>query len=395
MMKKILALLLGAILFITGCSFPIDDLTESSYSEIVPNNSLEQFTSNTSISNSTFTEINDPSFLQYLEDNVYSGIVENLASDDYIIKTVSIKYLSKEYLEETAYNSQENIFFGYTLSDLDSYFGDSKYVFTVGEDGKTIVQKLVSIAEKDYYDRIIKNVIIGAGVILVCVVITVASEGAGAPAAAAIFAASAKTATACALSGAVISGVSAGLIRAYQTDGDFNESFGSAAVSASEGFKWGAISGAISGGVSEAISIHATAASQVSATAIPTPREAELNALSMYGGKEQVSYLAGKEVPWGTPNATRPDIIRTVGDHLEAIEVKRYDLESNFSQLMTELRRQVGQRLTDLPSGTTQRIALDVTGRGYSSSFKQSIVDKVQSFLSDLYPSIPVDIIGG
>ena len=53
----------------------------------------------------------------------------------------------------------------------------------MGEDGQTTVQELISIAEEDYYNKIITNVAIGAGVILVCVVITVATEGAGAPAA--------------------------------------------------------------------------------------------------------------------------------------------------------------------------------------------------------------------
>ena len=41
-------------------------------------------------------------------------------------------------------------------------------------------------------------------------------------------------------------------MRAYQTGGDINETIKTAAVSGSEGFKWGAISGAVSGGVREA-----------------------------------------------------------------------------------------------------------------------------------------------
>ncbi len=149
------------------------------------------------------------------------------------------------------------------MSDLDQFFGDTKYVFTTEEDGQTVVKKLTSVPEEEYYNKIIKNVAIGAGVILVCVVITVATEGAGAPAAAAIFAASAKTAATCALSGMVISGVSSGLVKAYQT-GDLNESLKAAAVSGSEGFKWGAIGGAVSGGAREAFVLSKATANGLS-----------------------------------------------------------------------------------------------------------------------------------
>ena len=393
-MKKLLALILAIVLLLTGCS--TKETAQDASNDSGVNESTESYVHipDKDVSELSFTGLNDPVFLQYYEDSVFSGIVDNLSSDDFEIKTVSVKYLSKEYVEETAYNSQENIFFGYTLSELDDFFGETKYVFTVGEDGQTVVQELVSIAEADYYDRIIKNIAIGSGIILVCVVISVATDGAGAPAAAAIFAASAKTATVCALSGMVISGVSSGLLKAYQTGGDLNETIKSASLAGSEGFKWGAIGGAVTGGVSEAISIHAASASQTVST-IPTPRESELNALSRYGGSEQISFLGGQEVPWGTPNATRPDIVRTINNQLEAIEVKNYNLVTNSSQLITELRRQVGQRLADLPAGSTQRIVLDVTGRGYSERFIQSKIAEIKAALDDIYSSIPIDIIGG
>lgn len=388
-MKRLLALILTLVLLLTGCTTNGIVQNTSTEADATESNNSYMYIPDKEIRELSFTGLNDPTFLQYYEDSVYSGIAANLASDDFVINTVSIKYLSKEYLEETAYNSQENIFFGYTLSDLDEIFGETKYVFSIGDDGQTVVQELVSIAEADYYDKIIKNVAIGAGVILVCVVITVATDGAGAPAAAAVFAASAKTATACALSGMVVSGVSSGLVKAYQTGGDLSETIKSASVAGSEGFKWGAICGAISGGLSEAISIHAASASQAAPT-IPSPRESELNALSQYGGSEQISFLGGKEVKWGTPYATRPDIVRTVGNHIEAIEVKNYDLATNSKQLITEFRRQISQRATDLPEGSTQRIVLDVTGRGYSANFIQSKIAEIQEALADIYRLIPI-----
>ncbi len=253
-MKRILTVFLSLLIILTACTnqnVPVQTDSETSGAAV----NDEQITIDEidwQSSAPEFTGLNDELLLRYMEDEIYSQIVSEINSTDFIVERVNAVYLSKEYLEETAYNSQANIFFGYKLSDLDAYFGDTKYVFTVGENGQTVVQELVSIAEADYYDQIIKNVAIGAGVILVCVVITVATEGAGAPAAAAIFAASAKTAAACALSGMVISGVSSGLVRAYQTGGDINETIKTAAVSGSEGFKWGAISGAVSGGVREA-----------------------------------------------------------------------------------------------------------------------------------------------
>ena len=60
--------------------------------------------------------------LPYLEDSIYSELVTALNSEDYFVENVNAIYISKEYLEEVAYNSQENIYFGYTLSELDSYF---------------------------------------------------------------------------------------------------------------------------------------------------------------------------------------------------------------------------------------------------------------------------------
>lgn len=58
------------------------------------------------------------------------------------------------------------------------------------------------------------------------------------------------------------------------------------------------------------------------AKSVSTPRESEIAALEKFGGKEQVTFLNGKEVAYGTKGATRPDIVREVGGKLEAIEVK-------------------------------------------------------------------------
>ena len=100
----------------------------------------------------------------------------------------------------------------------------------------------------------LKNVAIGTGVILVCVTVSVVSAGAGAPAVSMIFAASAKTGTAFALSSGSLSAVASGIVIGIET-GDMDEALKAAALSGSEGFKWGAISGVISGGATEAITL--------------------------------------------------------------------------------------------------------------------------------------------
>ncbi|MCR5305366.1 MAG: hypothetical protein K6E36_02550 [Oscillospiraceae bacterium] len=37
-------------------------------------------------------------------------------------------------------NSQENVYFGYTLSELEQQFEGTKYVFTVNDEGQTTVK---------------------------------------------------------------------------------------------------------------------------------------------------------------------------------------------------------------------------------------------------------------
>jgi hypothetical protein len=193
----------------------------------------------------TFTGMNDDSLTDYIEDTLYSTLVSTLDSDDYFVENVQAVYVSQEYIDELAYNSQANVFFGYTLEELNQQFDGAKYIFTLGDNNATTVEPWEDY--DDTYEKIIQNVAVGTGVIMVCVTVSVVSGGA---AVSMIFAVAAKSATVGALSGAALGGVSAGIVTGIQT-GDMDEAMKSAALAASEGFKWGAISGAISGGVSE------------------------------------------------------------------------------------------------------------------------------------------------
>ena len=199
-----------------------------------------------------FTGLDDSALLTYMEDSIYTNLVTELDNEMYFVENVSAVYISKEYLEEVAYNSQENIYFGYTLSELDAYFQGTRYVFTLGDDGQTIVTEFQEY--DDTYEQILKNVAIGTGVILICVTVSVVSGGLGAPAVSMIFAASAKTGTIMGLSSGLFSGVSAGVVTGMET-GDFDEAMKSAALAGSEGFKWGAITGSVTGGAGEAIAL--------------------------------------------------------------------------------------------------------------------------------------------
>lgn len=346
-----------------------------------------------------FQSLNDPRLLQYVEDTVYTGLVDQYQSENYVIENVNAIYISEDYLEEVAYNSKANIFFGYNLEDLDKQFMGTPYVFTLGDDGQT---KVVPFEDyDDTYDQIINNVAVGTGVILVCVTVSVVSGGAGAVPVpcSMVFAAAAKTGTTVALSSGAISAIFAGAVTGIQTK-DFDQALTAAALQGSNGFKWGAITGALTGGIGEANSLRNAAKAAKNGQTIldgnaPAWRQAEQRALSKYGGEEQVTFLNGEEVPFGTPGATRPDIVRQIGNHQEAIEVKYYNLESSGSRstLYKELEREVADRVTNMPQGTTQRVVLDVTNRDFSPTLVQEVEKTIQTRLSSIYPNIPIDIV--
>lgn len=120
-----------------------------------------------------FTSLSDPALMLYLEDSISAGLEEQFEGLDYRVEGVRAVYYSKEYLEELAYNSQSNIFFGCTLAELDEQFEGTAYVFTLGEDSKTTVTEFQDY--DDTYDKLILGAGIGAGVILVSVVVAVAA----------------------------------------------------------------------------------------------------------------------------------------------------------------------------------------------------------------------------
>lgn len=400
-MKRVIALCLAVLMTLTGCTQQTAQnptLDTSTPSEVetssAPTSETEQTTAQdvpvfAEDTEPNFATLSDPSLLQYVEDNIYSDLVARFDSEDYIVESVNAVYVSEEYLEEVAYNSKSNVYFGYTLEELDAQFQGTRYIFSLGENGETVVEEFARY--DDTYDRVIKNVAIGTGVILVCVTVSVVSGGVGAPAAVSmIFASAAKTGTVYALSSGTISAVAAGMITGIQT-GDFEEAKKAAALAGSESFKWGAITGVIVGGATEAITLYR------SANTIPTPRESELTVLDRTANSsEQLSYLDGVEVPMNTPGATRPDVVVQNADGtINAIEVKNYNLASSNSRgtLLSELERQITSRVSNLPAGSTQEIVLDVRGRGFSDELIDATITAIRNRLANIYPDIPITIL--
>jgi hypothetical protein len=235
-MKRILAMLLVFSLLLAACAPPnrTNEIGLFFCTEI------------------NFTELDDPNLLRYIEDDIYANIISELDSDYYFVEHISAIYRSKEYLEQLAYNSQENIYFGFSLSELDEQFQGERFIFTLGENGQTVVQPFEKY--DDTFDKIVRNVAVGTGVILLCVTVSVVSPLAGAHAVSVIFAASAKTGAIGSLSGGVFSGIVATVITGIKT-GDLDQVLKAAGLAASDGFMWGAISGSVIGGAQAAIAL--------------------------------------------------------------------------------------------------------------------------------------------
>ena len=124
-------------------------------------------------------------------------------------------------------------------------------------------------------------------------------------------------------------------------------------------------------------------------------QEGEKIVYNKYGGKQQESYLNGNIVISKTDGSVRSDLIREVNCHLEAIEIKNYNLDSPTSRrnLIKVLKEQVAERIRHLPKGSTQRICLVTKGRNYNKKFINSFIKQIQNELSDIYYNIPISSI--
>lgn len=172
-MKRIIALFLCAAIFLTSCS---QSQPQTTNPDNIPDNVCSE-TVETVVwedAGPHYNALDDTLLLAHIEDLIYTETITALDSEEYFVENVSAVYISKEYLEEVAFNSQSNIYFGYTLNELDALFQGTRYIFTLGEDGNTIVEELQEIEDVST-ETILKNVAIGTGIILICVTVSVVS----------------------------------------------------------------------------------------------------------------------------------------------------------------------------------------------------------------------------
>ena len=396
MMKRIsrssrfISLILSCALLLTGCagSSSSDSTKDTSVNSVAATTTHAETTQSEQFESEkpTFEQLSDPELPGYIEDDITAEIESRLASDDYHIDNIASIYVSKEYIETLEYNSKKNVFFGYTLDELDEQFQGKRYVFTLGDDGKTAVKEFEKY--DNAYINMLKDVAIGAGVILFCVSVSVATSG---TAVGLIFAASAKTGATMALSGGTIGGLTSGIVTGIQT-GDIEQALKAAGTAGAEGFKIGAITGAITGGVTKFQTLKSGTSVKhgVTGESSQIGRESEEYAKKFYPkSEEQVSFFKGEKIPKGTrapKGSTRPDIvIENPNGTIKAIEVKNYDLSKNLPNLKHELKRQVSERVTNLPAGSTQEIALVTKHRNYSKEFLDKVVEELQEHLIPAY----------
>lgn len=268
-MKRIIAIVLSCALLLVGCGQNVTTSDKQGNANIIiqehsdgKSETLDEKTED-EIGDDTpyeyvvdFESLDDEELQRYVRDNLYNELVAQINSNEYFVENVSTVYISQEYIDELTYNSKPNVYFGYTLEEIDAVYQGTRYVFTLGEEGDTIVVPFEEY--DDTFDQVIKNVAVGSGVILICVTVSVVTGGAGAPAISMIFAAGAKTGTACALSSGALGAVAAGIATGVES-GNMDEALKAAALAGSEGFKWGAISGAISGGTTEFVALKGAA----------------------------------------------------------------------------------------------------------------------------------------
>ena len=200
-----------------------------------------------------YSNPSDEGFLTLTEASLRTGLEESLDTTQYVIDGIQARYVSQEYLDELAYNSKSNIYFGYTLEELDSEFQGTRYVFDLGDDGQTTVHEFEAYTDEyaQLACQIATNVAIGAGVIVLCAVLTpVAPDAAAASPIIAFFyrAVQPKMPPRVALGSAALGGILSGAITGFQT-GDVEQAVKAAAAGASEDFKWGAIIGVAAGGI--------------------------------------------------------------------------------------------------------------------------------------------------
>lgn len=251
--KKLASTVLLVTVFATSCSNQGKLITPVGSTDVTPpiktaeTNNVSSLNSEPLLSKNTtyeqFTSLSDANLHKHMEGAIHSKLQNELGSE--LQFDIQTKYISNEYIEELAYNSKENVYFGFSAKELYNQFNGAPFVFTLNENNQTVVQAFEG--HYSVYDEVIKDVAIGTGIILIGVTVTTLTGGAAAGSMSFVIATSAKTATAFALAESTLAGAISGMIKGTQTN-DFSEIIEASALGASEAFKWGAIGGSLLNG---------------------------------------------------------------------------------------------------------------------------------------------------
>jgi hypothetical protein len=175
-MRRLLSLVLALSMLLCGCAKPQPQPKETA---AVPVTTVPVPTTipweETELQSSSLGSVK---LLNYVEEEIRTELSQSLDPEIYRVDEVSVKYISKEYLEELEYNSQVNIFFGYTLAEVEAMFEGDSFVFTLGDDGQTNVERFV--ANGNMFDRLVRHVAQGGGVLLVRVTVIAEKFGSAA-----------------------------------------------------------------------------------------------------------------------------------------------------------------------------------------------------------------------
>jgi hypothetical protein len=123
------------------------------------------------------------------------------------------------------------------------------------------------------------------------------------------------------------------------------------------------------------------------ATATETLKEA--------GFREQITFLGGNEVPYGTAGSVRPDFY---GQNAQmSVDVKNYDLQTaaGRSRLVRNVAEQARKRSANLPAGTRQGVLLDVRGQTVDQKVMEKLAGRIEAKSGGLVKRENVAVIGG
>ena len=114
----------------------------------------------------------------------------------------------------------------------------------------------------------------------------------------------------------------------------------------------------------------------------PAWRQSEIDArIDFPEYQEQVSFINGKEVPYGTKGSVRPDFYKEG----YSVDIKNYNIETQAGRnsLAKNIEKQYNKRIDNLPAGTKQAVQIDIRGQNVSDELLQSLYNDIMQRTND------------